>query len=149
MYCYGLGAPQDVSQAMVWYLKATDQDRAKAQYIVDLMYHSCVGASKDYSKGMERFHKAADQGQKRRDALWLILISVDEVSLRISLELWNDTEKQRYQGHKEGVCQIGNHYYTGRGVPWDRLVAVEWYRKAAKLGYIRSKAMMDKLLSPL
>ena len=50
MYEHGTGVTQDYQSAISWYLKATEQQYASAQYNLAVMYYNGRGVSKDMSK---------------------------------------------------------------------------------------------------
>ena len=50
MYEHGKGVAQDYHQAISWYLKATEQQYASAQYSLAVMYYNGRGVAKDMSK---------------------------------------------------------------------------------------------------
>lgn len=52
----------DYKQALNWYQKAADQNDAKSQYNLAIMYLNGYGAKKDVSKSVEYYRKSALQG---------------------------------------------------------------------------------------
>ena len=61
-YAFGLGVPQDVTQAVAWYRKAADQGLASAQYNLGVRYADGQGVPQDVTQAVAWFRKAADQG---------------------------------------------------------------------------------------
>lgn len=59
MYLKGVGAPQNDSEAAVWYTKAADQGNGNAMFCLGKLYHTGQGVPKDSSKAAEWFTKSA------------------------------------------------------------------------------------------
>ena len=68
MYRYGVGVEKDYTEAVKWYRKAAEQERAWAQYGLGVMYESGLGVTKDQSKAIELYRKAAAQGNEPAQA---------------------------------------------------------------------------------
>ena len=54
---------KDYAEALKWFHKAADQENAKAQVLLGVMYYHGQGVGKDYAESLKWFHKAADQGK--------------------------------------------------------------------------------------
>ena len=46
------------------------------------------------------------------------------------------------QGDARAQILIGKMYHEGRGVPWDEVEAVRWYRRAAEQGHADAQFML-------
>ena len=49
-YFYGVGVPQDYSQALLWYNKSANQGFAPAQNLLGYMYQHKFGVPRDYKR---------------------------------------------------------------------------------------------------
>src|SRR5713226_2575978 len=61
-YYYGLGVPQDYSQALMWYLKSANQGFAPAQNQLGNMYQHKFGVPRDYKRALAYYRSAVSQG---------------------------------------------------------------------------------------
>jgi hypothetical protein len=57
MYLHGEGVEQDYEKAMIWCLKAAEQNDAQSYWRVGLMYYEGLGVEADKIKGEEWFWK--------------------------------------------------------------------------------------------
>ena len=63
MYVHGRGVPQDFAQALIWLRKAADQDYARAQTDMGLVYeHGGPGVPQDFAQAVIWYQRAANQG---------------------------------------------------------------------------------------
>src|SRR5690242_4574215 len=62
MYAQGLGMPQDVAQAALWFRRAADQGHAAAQSNLGVLYALGRGVPQDDAEAAKWYRKAADQG---------------------------------------------------------------------------------------
>jgi len=61
MYCDGNGVAQDYNEAAKWFIKASEQGYAPAQYNLGVIYESDLGVQ-DYNEAVKWYTKAAQQG---------------------------------------------------------------------------------------
>ena len=50
-------------------------------------------------------------------------------------------------GDAAAQYELGNMYYTGRDVPWDRHKALQWYKKSADHGYAAAQLTLGIMYS--
>jgi uncharacterized protein len=62
LYYAGVGAPQNYSQAALWFRKAADQGQASAQAFLGKMYADGHGVRRDYAQALIWLREAASQG---------------------------------------------------------------------------------------
>src|SRR5712691_10293523 len=61
-YFYGVGVPQDYSQALLWYNKSANQGFAPAENLLGYMYQHKFGVPRDYKRALAYYRSAAKQG---------------------------------------------------------------------------------------
>jgi len=61
-YFYGVGVPQDYSQALLWYNKSASQGFAPAQNLLGYMYQHKFGVPRNYKRALAYYRSAAKQG---------------------------------------------------------------------------------------
>ena len=69
MYEEGLGVAVDDKEAMKWYLRAANQDFARAQYYVGTMYALGKGTERSQAKAVQWYKLAARQGETSAQAV--------------------------------------------------------------------------------
>ena len=130
MYREGVGTKPNMAKAMAWYRKAAAQGYVPAQYNLALMYAHGEGGKPDPAKAQKWLRRAADHGsveaQVKLAELALLEDKFDEAVLWFS--------KAADQDDADAAFNLGSLYYLGRGVAKDEAKAVEYYRKAARLG---------------
>jgi TPR repeat protein len=62
MFEHGVGVKQDYAEARKWYLKAAEQDDAKAEFSLGVLCARGRGAPKNYAEAARWFRKAAARG---------------------------------------------------------------------------------------
>jgi TPR repeat protein len=58
-YFYGVGVPQDYSQALLWYNKSANQGFAPAQNLLGYMYQHKFGVPRDYKRALAYYRSTA------------------------------------------------------------------------------------------
>ena len=61
MYFKGQVVNRDYKQALKWYLLAADQNDAKAQFILGVLYRRGLGGDRDHKKAFNWFLLSAEQ----------------------------------------------------------------------------------------
>ncbi|KAG0373407.1 hypothetical protein BGX24_011744 [Mortierella sp. AD032] len=120
MYDNGREVHQDYQAAMDWYLKAAEQDLARAQFNIGDMYDYGRGLRKASAQDYAPAHRSV--GQLYQHGLG-VLQDFDE-SMNWYIKAAN-------QGDAAAQASIGLLYQDGHGVPQDYTKAMYWYRKAA------------------
>src|SRR6185295_14898707 len=62
MYRHGEGVPQDIQEAVKWYLKSAEQGYAPAQFNLGVMYRHGEGVPQDAREAVKWYRRAAEQG---------------------------------------------------------------------------------------
>ncbi len=116
-------------EALAWYMKGAEDGYDWSMYNVAGCYRDGEGVDEDQSKAIEWFKKAYElHGEVAGNA-----------ANRIGLIYWkqgNSTKEFEwmFNGAEEGfdwcMNNLGNCYYSGRGVSQDYGKAREWYQKA-------------------
>ena len=128
-YDMGLGSPKDPKEAVKWYRKAADKGLNIAQLNLGVLYSRGEGVPEDHKEAVKWYRKAAapilpEFGKG-------IGKQVDQ-----SLVALNDnTERTRLTAQ----YNLGWKYFYGDGVQKDFKESVEWFRKSAEGGFIRSQ----------
>jgi TPR repeat protein len=130
MYLEGEGTSPDLAKARLWYQRAADQGFAPSQYDLGVMYLEGEGVPPNLQTAISWLTKAADQGflPAQQNLAELAFFAKD---FKQAL-LWY--EKAADQGDGHAAFNVGSIYYKGLGVPKDTARAIEFYRKAARLG---------------
>lgn len=134
MYRDGKGVEKDFAQAEFWYQKAADQNSARGQFKMGILY-SGNGKEIDYAKAMSWYLKAAEQGYtKAQSSLGIMYHDGLGVHVDYAKALqWY--YKAAAAGDWLAQNNLGVMYSRGQGVELDREKAVYWYSKAAAQGY--------------
>ena len=113
------------SQALRLLQPLAQQDDAKAQYNLGVMYEEGRGVQQDYQQAAAWYEKAANQGY---------------VQAQNNLGVWYEAErdyeqamfwyqKAANQGHALSQFNLGLLYYDGNGVAQDEQQAKAWWQK--------------------
>ena len=113
---------------------AADLNDKDACCRLGLRYYKGQGVEQDYTRAVELFRKAAEQGNGYAMRL---LGDCYRSGCGVEKDCAQAVEwyrKAAELGDKDACCWLGNYYYYGFGVEQDYAQAVEWYRKAAEEG---------------
>ena len=134
-YYDGQYVERNYEVAYNWYLLAAQNGDVRSEYRLAEMLSEGRGTKKDLIKSIFWYMKAASQGS---------LVALDNaISLCVSEAIddkqylcdANDMLRSYAEnGSLEAIRRIGNNYYNGHGVKKNRLEALQWYEKAARLG---------------
>lgn len=121
-------------KAFEWFMKAANQDNAKAQQNVGYCYEKGVGVQKNDKEAFRWTKKAAEQGLA--DAQWFLGDCYKE---GIGVEINYDEAHRWYtksaeQGLPQAQFQLYKSYLLGVGVQQDLNTAIKWLIKAAEQG---------------
>ncbi len=119
-YGLGDGVTLDFKKAMDLYEQGMNLGSAKCGYAIGLMYHSGSGVDKDEEKAKEYF-------STHYQMLYIESTNDDPVSIHI----------------------LGTYYYYGFHVQRYVFSAIEWFSKAADLGYSDSQYMLGMIYETL
>lgn len=118
---------------------AANQNDAKSQYCLAVIYADGYGVKKDLSKAIKWFRKSAEQNYDK--ALFRMaklyqdgdgVPQDDKAALKLFL-------KAAEQGHILAAYKLGIIYEKGLGVYKDETTATSWYEKAALKGYDKAQ----------
>jgi len=141
MYRDGRGTKRNDAKAMAWYRKAAEQDYAPAAYNLGLMYAQGEGAKADPAAAQRWFRRAADHGSVEAQVKLAEIAIFDEKYEEAFV--W--FSKAADQDDADAAFNVGSLYYLGQGIPKDEAKAVEYYRKAARLGMPEAKDVLKGL----
>jgi len=114
-------------------LPLAEQEDAKAQYRLGLMYDSGQGgAPQDYKETVKWYRKAAEQGIVGAQLNLGVMYENGEGVPQDYKEAFKWYRKAAEQGHIGAQLHLGLMYDKGNGVPQDYKETVKWYRKAAE-----------------
>jgi hypothetical protein len=134
---YGIAAAVIVLVCLgAWYLRATEQAKAKANFDLGLAYEKGLGVQQDLAQAVSLFRKAANQGnadaQFRLGVMYangLGGLAKDDAQ---AVSLFRKAAEQK-NAYAEFI--LGAAYDSGQfGLTKDDALAVSWWRKAAEQG---------------
>lgn len=131
VYRQGDFIPQNYSEALKWYLKASENGFPLAHYDLGTMYYNGSGVTQSYKTAAGYFRQAADQGlSAAQDSLGDMYYygHYFKQNYAAALEWYR---KAAEQGYPNAQNNLGVMYQSGYGVEADDAEAIKWYRKAA------------------
>jgi TPR repeat protein len=134
--CYvdGNGVPQNMIEAVKWYLKAAEQGNANAQFNLGCCYCNGDGVLKDPTEAVKWWRKAAEAGDASAQ-FNLGVCYVDGNGMPKNMaEGVKWYRKAAEQGNADAQHNLGVCYTEGMGAPKDMVEAAKWSRKAAEQG---------------
>lgn len=148
LYECGNGVNQDYQEAMKWYRKASERgSNAAKENLTQLQKQlssidvsrtkssacpvNSYGVQKDCEEDMQKYRKAAEQGDADAQNSMGDLYYWGRGVLRDYKEAMKWYRKAAEQGNTDAQYKIGNLYCFGQGVMTDYQEAMKWYRKAA------------------
>jgi uncharacterized protein len=152
-YDNGQGVAQNDEVAFSWYRKSAEQGYAPAQSSLGLMYRQGRGVEQSKEKAVEWYRKAAKQKfAKAMFNLGTAYYNGDGVAVNdIAAYAWFLLAQQYGSDLARDAVErtaatmqtwqtssafegIGDMYEQGTDLPQDHQIAIDWYRKAAKIG---------------
>lgn len=125
----GYGTKKDLEKAIQWFTKASDNNDVNSSTYLGLLL-----AKKDKKKAVEYHKRAIARGGKLSEyPLGLIYSEVQEFDDALFYFRKASTH------NVEAQFQLAKYYELGLGVDKDLEIAVDWYKKAAAKGHIRSQ----------
>lgn len=141
IYDTGQGVTKSPGGAVKWYRRAADKGHADAMANLGRLYENGRGVPKDRAQATLWYKKAAAKGSGRAmNSLGLIFEEKKDNATALG---WY--RKAAAKGHPGAIGNLGYCYETGRGVAKDLRKAIDYYRKAAKLGSSFSKNALLRL----
>ena len=134
LYQLGEVVEQNMKEALVWYLKAADQENVVALSKLGYMYQDGIGVATDVTKAVSFYKRAASKGNMSAQVnLGTMYAEGSGVALDNEKAVYY-FEKAAVQGHVIGQFNLAIMHDNGRGVPQSDAKALEWYKKAALQG---------------
>jgi len=131
----GLGVPQDLSEAAMWYQLSAEQGYAKAQFNLGVMYAQGEGVTRNAETAAQWYLRAAEQGhafaQHNLASMYLSGQGVEQ-NLQVAMK-WETAAAE--SGDPKAQYSLGLMYHYGQGVTADVSIAYEWISKALSNGY--------------
>ena len=130
--------PLDYTVAIKWFRKAAEQEYAKAQFALGLMYADGLGVSQDHTKAARWYRKAAIQGVAAAQASLAQMYAkgIGFSQDHAAAARWY--RKAAEQGHAEAQARLAEICAKGCGVSKDEVEAVKWFRKAEKHDFVET-----------
>ncbi len=144
MYRYGDGVPEDVDEALKWYLRAAERGHARAMADVGMVYHFNT-ARRDYLKAFEWYSKSAAAGNAMAHYHLGQLYAKGLGVTRDPHEAITWYRKAAHLGHKPAYSELGVIYAAGELIPADWIEASNWFKKAADSGDAQSAYNLGQL----
>lgn len=116
-------------EAKEWWLKAANQNYAKAQNNLGLMYERGEGVEKDFRAAEYWYKKAANQN---------FVIAQYNLAYLYEVELKDTNSASKWyhraanNGYDWAQARLGEMYLAGKYVRKDEYTALKWFQKAAK-----------------
>lgn len=170
MYEEGRAVEKNYQTAMMWYLKASDNDYAEAHYRLGRLYENGWGVKKNDSKALKYYQKASDMGDENGfQSLMALQKKIDmarrmeatrnsTASAKENFDLAQTYYQQKDydqafplfqlsadQGYGKAQYMMGLLYMEGKGVGSDYAVGAEWLQKAADQKVAHAQYMLGVL----
>lgn len=131
----------DYAAALEIFGSLAEQDNARAQHNIGLMYDLGHGVKQDYGEALKWYHRAVEEGDPWPPAqhnLGLMYSNGRGVppDYGEAAKWWH---KAAENGHPFSQHNLGNLYLRGQGVAQDHLEAAFWYRRAAEQGLAQAQ----------
>ena len=124
-----------VEEGQVLPLDFTLQDDAETLYNIGRRYYNGDGVAQDYTKAIEWFRQAAEQGYAAAQSAIGICHYYGRGVTQDYAQAANWYRKAAEQGYARAQNNLGVCYHNGQGVTQDYTQAANWYRKAAEQGH--------------
>jgi len=154
-YSVGLVIPKDEKLALEWFRKGAEKGSAKAQLnLGNRLLRAGDGfgnaSEKDRSEGLLWLKKAADQNLPEACMAYGSILFSGEYGLATDYD-----SAARYMkiavaadiAAAQNIMGMMSHY--GWGVPVDKVMAEQWFRKAALKGDLKAQSNLGSILGPL
>lgn len=137
MYYYGLGTIKDYNKALFYLIKSSNQDHPESTYLLADMYKNGNGVEKDSNLAFKYYFKASELNHKY--SMYCVGLAYKngdgaEKDLVKAFEWFKKSSKY----FDEAMFELGEAYYYGNGVTYDRKKAKEIFLNLAKKDYIDS-----------
>jgi len=140
MYANGVGAPQDLQQALDWVRKAAERGLAAAQYLLASRYAQGVVVEKDELMALRWYQNAADQGHAKAHlklGQWMAQPHPEAA--------FKALRKAADQGVTDAQYALGLALLHGDGCEPDPRSGLDWLLRAAEQGMAAAQCTMGDL----
>ena len=134
MFEYGIGVPENLATALLWYERATELGHAGAMTQLGRLSENGVGVPQDFANARHWYEKAAALGNAASmdDLANLFRQGRGMVPNLAAAATWY--LKAAQLGRPSAMNSLGELSEGGMGVPQNDQNARSWYKKAADLG---------------
>lgn len=140
-YLNGYGVPANKVEARKWFMKSAKQGNPVGQYNLGCCMLKGIGGKQDIYEGLAILTKVADTNHDiSREALTMLGDCYNfgkevqkDITKANSYYIKASEKDSDTASHNMGV-----HYMNGEGVETDTLIAIQYLRKAADLGFVPS-----------
>ena len=123
-----------VEEGQILPLDFTLQDDAETLYNIGLRYFNGDSIAQDYTKAVDCFRQAAEQGYAAAQSAIGLCHYYGRGVTQDYAQAVSWYRKAAEKGYASAQFELGNCYYLGQGVTKDYAQAANWYRKAAEQG---------------
>lgn len=146
LYNNGYGVNKNLYEAARWYREGAEAGDAGAQYKIGAAYHYGYGVNQDYAQAEYWYRKAADQryadAQNAIGALYYTgNIGGNGVDYGTA-RFWY--QRAAEQDNMYALYNLGYMFEFGEGVVKNWSVAVEYYKRAARLGNANAQKRLNE-----
>lgn len=132
---YGIGTPQNYSEALKWFRLAAGEDFLGAQYWVGYMYENGEGTTKNQEEALRWYRLAADRGHSEAQRQLAQSYENGEGIEKDYLEAFRWYKASADQGNSLAQFRLGVFYYMGLGVTQNYSEASKWFLTASEDGH--------------
>jgi len=144
-YVFGLGFPENKTEAVKLFRKAAEQGLSQSQYILGMCYYFGEGVKKDEKEGFKWYCRAAEQGHVEAQFKVGCSFAAGYICEEDKKEAAKWISMAAEHGHDEAQFVLGDFYLNGENVEEDTDLAVDWYRKAADQGNAKAQNKIGDL----
>jgi uncharacterized protein len=141
MYHWGTTVDKNYDEALKWFRKSSDQGNTNGQTGLGFMLFFGEGVTENDTEAARLFNLAADKGQI--GAQYMLGMYYEKLAKYPEAINW--FQKSSDQGNAQAIHKLGELYLRGQGVQKDPETAVEYFRKAAKLGFPPANDQLNKI----
>jgi TPR repeat protein len=127
-------------------LKDAEQDDARAQYNLGVMYENGHGISQDYTEAVKWYRRAAEQEHAESQINLGFMYENGRGVNQDYTEAVKWYRKAAGQGHARAQSNLGNMYREGKGVTQNYEKAVELFSKGADQGFADAQYNLGHML---
>lgn len=147
--CYelGRGVAKDYAEAVQWYSKYQDRD-LRSLINLSRCARMGVGMAKDLGKAVDYLRQAVSTFPDDGECYCILALRLKEHqgAERDAEECLRSLQQSAERDSPTGMFHLGRAYETGDGVVPDTAQAMQWYEKAANLGYSLAKVEIGRHL---